>query len=95
MTDRRTTVVTGAGTGIGAAIASELAALVAYRLLHAHTGNQNFRLIYPVLIAMAVLYAHALIWHRERGRWLFAFGMLLPLAFSGASALFFVVDSRL
>ena len=73
-----------------------LAALVGYRLLHAHTGNQNFRLIYPVLIALAVLYAHALSWQRERGRtWIFAVGMLLPLAFSGASALFFLVDSRL
>jgi hypothetical protein len=74
----------------------QLSALIVYRLVHPHTGNQNFRFIYLVLIAMAVLYAHALIWHHERGRTsIFGLGMLLPLAFSSASALFFFVDSRL
>lgn len=76
--------------------ALQLAALISFRLLHPHTGHQNFRFVYLTLLAVALLYANCLTWHHARGRkHVVALGLALALLFALSSVSFFIVDSQL
>src|SRR5262249_29739731 len=66
--------------------ASHVLALVAYRLSYPHIGNQDFRFVYPVVLAMVALYGMVLSWYRTAGRrYLFTCGMTLAAVFVAAS----------
>ena len=76
-------------------VALQLAALITYRVLYPHTGNQDFRFIYPTTIAMTVLYSKVLSWHRTHSySHIFWLGALLAGGFSCTSIAFILVNSR-
>lgn len=71
-----------------------LAALICYRLMFPFSCNQDFRFIYPITIAIAVIYAKLLSWQREHSHiktfWL---GALLPVCFSATAIAFILLNA--
>ena len=71
----------------------QISALVAYRLVYPHCGNQDFRFIYPVTIAMTALYGKLLSWqHLHASRFFVWLGAFSALAFVCASISFILLN---